>query len=54
LAISTATILDMLEAMAAASISAGEVHADSPVSDPKLYLQLFNTPLGVEIAPPPV
>jgi hypothetical protein len=53
LAISMATILDVPEEMAAASISAGEVAAIRPVSDPKVYLVLFKTPLGVESAPSP-
>src|SRR5579864_332802 len=53
LVISTATILDMLEEIAAASISQGEVEAAGPVSDPKVYLLLFKTPLGVESVPSP-
>ncbi|HKN24488.1 MAG TPA: hypothetical protein VJX72_06550 [Candidatus Acidoferrum sp.] len=54
MAISTATILDMLEEIAAASISQGEVQASKPVSDPKLYLALVKIPPGAEIAPSPV
>jgi hypothetical protein len=53
LVISTATILDMLEEIAAASISQGDVEAVGPVGDPKVYLLLFKTPLGVESVPSP-
>jgi hypothetical protein len=51
LVISTATILDMLEEIAAASISQGDVAG--PMADPKVYLLLFKTPLGVESVPSP-
>src|SRR5579864_7551970 len=53
LVISTATILDMLEEIAAASISQGDVEAAGRVSSPKVYLLLFKTPLGVESVPSP-